>query len=144
MNLEPLKPMTLEQRVDYLLEQSPLLEGKIRSNCDLGERSAKAALLEALRFLDLLDPSYVLTPSIRVDQVWHEFILFTRLYDAYCQTCYGRFLHHQPDDNTSNNQKQFELCIEKYHQRFGLPENWFWGKQLCVDTQGACSGCESS
>src|SRR5215467_13897157 len=35
-------------------------------------------------------------PSQVVDVAWHEFILFTRDYRAFCQRGLGRFLHHVP------------------------------------------------
>lgn len=35
-------------------------------------------------------------PSQVVDDAWHEFILFTRAYQTYCQKALGRFLHHVP------------------------------------------------
>jgi hypothetical protein len=38
----------------------------------------------------------VAMPSQAVDDAWHEFILFTRQYDKFCQVAFGRFLHHTP------------------------------------------------
>ncbi|MEW6678546.1 MAG: hypothetical protein AB1421_11560 [Pseudomonadota bacterium] len=35
-------------------------------------------------------------PSQVVDDLWHEFILYTRHYDAFCKQAFGRFLHHTP------------------------------------------------
>jgi hypothetical protein len=35
-------------------------------------------------------------PSKVVDVAWHEFILFTRLYQQFCREAFGRFLHHTP------------------------------------------------
>jgi hypothetical protein len=35
-------------------------------------------------------------PSQVVDVAWHEFILFTRAYEKFCQATLGRFLHHVP------------------------------------------------
>jgi hypothetical protein len=39
---------------------------------------------------------YVAMPSQVVDDLWHEFILYTRHYDAFCRRAFGRFLHHTP------------------------------------------------
>ncbi len=36
----------------------------------------------------------VAMPSKVVDDLWHEFILYTREYDAFCQKAFGAFLHH--------------------------------------------------
>jgi hypothetical protein len=37
-------------------------------------------------------------PSQVVDVAWHEFILFTRNYQAFCRRALGRFLHHTPTE----------------------------------------------
>jgi len=39
---------------------------------------------------------YVSMPSQVVDELWHEFILHTRNYDAFCRRAFGGFLHHTP------------------------------------------------
>jgi hypothetical protein len=31
-----------------------------------------------------------------VDDLWHEFILYTRAYEAFCGKAFGGFLHHTP------------------------------------------------
>lgn len=38
-------------------------------------------------------------PSVVVDEVWHEFILHTRDYEAFCEKYLGFFLHHVPNDD---------------------------------------------
>jgi hypothetical protein len=39
---------------------------------------------------------YVSMPSQIVDDLWHEFILYTRGYEKFCGTAFGRFMHHTP------------------------------------------------
>lgn len=43
----------------------------------------------------------VAMPSQVVDVAWHEFILFTRSYKAFCRKSLGRFLHHTPTEAMS-------------------------------------------
>jgi hypothetical protein len=38
----------------------------------------------------------VAMPSQVVDDLWHEFILYTRNYQDFCQRAFGQFLHHTP------------------------------------------------
>src|SRR5262245_45645941 len=38
----------------------------------------------------------VAMPSKVADDLWHEFILFTREYKAFCEAAFGNFLHHTP------------------------------------------------
>lgn len=39
---------------------------------------------------------FVSMPSQVTDDLWHEFILFTRNYESFCAKAFGRFLHHTP------------------------------------------------
>jgi hypothetical protein len=39
---------------------------------------------------------YVSMPSQIADDLWHELILYTKNYQAFCQKAFGRFLHHMP------------------------------------------------
>ncbi|MBU0752425.1 MAG: hypothetical protein KJ787_05895 [Gammaproteobacteria bacterium] len=59
---------------------------------------------------------YVSMPSQVADDLWHEFILYTKGYDAFCRQAFGHFLHHTPavvlaDDQQSN---------------AGLRRCWYW------------------
>lgn len=39
---------------------------------------------------------FVSMPSQVTDDLWHEFILYTRHYQLFCGKAFGRFLHHTP------------------------------------------------
>ena len=39
---------------------------------------------------------FVSMPSQMTDDLWHEFILYTRNYDEFCRRAFGRFMHHTP------------------------------------------------
>jgi hypothetical protein len=39
---------------------------------------------------------FVSMPSQLADDLWHEFILYTRNYEVFCRRAFGRFLHHSP------------------------------------------------
>jgi hypothetical protein len=39
---------------------------------------------------------HVSMPSQVADDLWHEFILYTREYNAFCRRAFGGFLHHTP------------------------------------------------
>ncbi len=39
---------------------------------------------------------YVSMPSQVADDLWHEFILYTREYESFCRRAFGAFLHHTP------------------------------------------------
>ena len=39
---------------------------------------------------------FVAMPSQVADELWHEFILYTKHYEHFCQQAFGRFMHHTP------------------------------------------------
>ena len=41
-------------------------------------------------------------PSQVVDDLWHQLILHTRVYEQFCQQAFGRFLHHTPAEAMSS------------------------------------------
>jgi hypothetical protein len=45
-------------------------------------------------------------PSKAVDTAWHEFILMTRQYQAFCDSAFGKYLHHAP--NLGGNERSSE------------------------------------
>jgi hypothetical protein len=49
---------------------------------------------------------FVSMPSQVVDDLWHEFILYTRHYDAFCRKAFGGFLHHIPAVVLSGNRQK--------------------------------------
>lgn len=48
----------------------------------------------------------VAMPSQAADDLWHEFILYTKAYDEFCRRAFGRFLHHTPAVVLRHGQKQ--------------------------------------
>jgi hypothetical protein len=70
---------------------------KRRPELDLKECQLTANALRQF-FLAYLKSGrkYVSMPSQAADDLWHEFILFTRHYDAFCKGAFGGFLHHTP------------------------------------------------
>lgn len=59
---------------------------------------------------------FVSMPSQVVDDLWHEFILYTRNYEQFCRTAFGRFLHHTPAVALETDRRNNE----------GLRRCWFW------------------
>lgn len=56
---------------------------------------------------------FISMPSQVVDDLWHEFILFTSDYQLFCQKAFGRFLHHTPAVSIGSNKSSnaaLRLC----------------------------------
>ena len=51
---------------------------------------------------------HISMPSQVADDLWHEFILYTRDYDAFCRRAFGGFLHHTPAVVLSEHRKSNE------------------------------------
>jgi hypothetical protein len=47
----------------------------------------------------------VAMPSQVVDDLWHEFILYTKHYDVFCKRAFGKFMHHTPTAVLSPNKR---------------------------------------
>lgn len=58
--------------------------------------SVRDGLQQYFRICQLAGGRFVSMPSQVVDDLWHEFILFTRNYERFCGQAFGRFLHHTP------------------------------------------------
>src|ERR1700741_2626707 len=46
---------------------------------------------------------FVSMPSRVADDLWHEFILYTREYQRFCRRAFGSFMHHTPAMMLSEN-----------------------------------------
>lgn len=68
-----------------------------RAELDEGQkRMVQQGLMQYFRICQLAKGKFVSMPSQVVDDLWHEFILFTRNYENFCQKAFGRYLHHTP------------------------------------------------
>jgi hypothetical protein len=74
---------------DRLRKRRPELELK---DCALVARGLRQFFLAYLNS----GCRFVAMPSQAVDDLWHEFILYTRAYEAFCGKAFGGFLHHTP------------------------------------------------
>jgi hypothetical protein len=83
----------------------PLLGQKMREAYPQLTDAEVVQVLEGLRqwFLVCLNArgTTVGMPSAAVDEAWHEFILITREYTAFCDAAFGRYLHHTPSASMS-------------------------------------------
>ena len=134
---------SFESLASGLLESHPLLETKIVRALLCGRQEASMGLVETIKFLSLVaqHSGLTLTPAHRIDMVWHEFILFTRLYADFCQEQFGKFVHHTPGGSGKENRDQFAVTLRFYESRFGNPPTLFWG---AVDQNiASCGSCES-
>ncbi|CAN5423084.1 hypothetical protein BH09GEM1_BH09GEM1_30030 [soil metagenome] len=103
----------------------------------LGWRPAFAfrAIEEYKRFLYLgIVSESVVTPSLIIDQVWHEHLLFSRGYREFCRDVLQRDFDHNPelvpsDTQTAVFKAQFDATVDLYHEEFNVePPPQIWGE----------------
>lgn len=76
---------------------------KFRDEWDITEQAAREIFEETKKFLFLANFAqkkciiFEIDESILIiDKMWHAFILFTKEYNEFCNTYFGRMLHHVP------------------------------------------------
>ncbi len=78
--------------------------------------------------------------SKKVDEVWHQFILFTRQYHAFCREFLGDYFHYNPKtSHTPLSKGAKSNLFSRYKAVFGdMPDVWDKGRLECGD---CCEGC---
>lgn len=112
------------EEFDFVHERL-LVEGTIEPS------QIAAAELEFRKFVFLTTsvdgPMAMISPA--VDEIWHQFILFTKEYAQFCSRTVGYFVDHLPDTHsTPVPEEAGENFRAQYRKFFGeLPEIWFEG-----------------
>jgi hypothetical protein len=95
-----------------LRQTYPHLSGADADVAELGLRDFFKACLQNKR-------EFMAMPSQAVDVIWHEFILHTQAYEAWCKQALGYFLHHTPAEALGKSAKRND----------GLRRIWHWACQ---------------
>lgn len=126
--------------------EAPYLIEKLVNDhvCD-SEDEARALFREVKRylFLNRADQSKLWEMhSFRIDEVWHQFILFTRQYADFCNRHYGAYSPHSPSNapvSAKNKAGQTQIATFKefqahYEKVFGepLPDCWYDERHVCL------------
>lgn len=92
------------------------------------EKQADKGCLQYKRFLWLkywYGDSSIVIPSLDIDEIWHNHILFTKKYHDDCEIIFGKYLHHQPqhgngDMTETEIERMFHTMTQRsYFQEFG-------------------------
>jgi hypothetical protein len=97
------------------------------------QQFACRALTEYKKFVYLgITSDFVVTPSKVIDQVWHEHLLFSKGYRAFCEEVIGYSFDHDPeltplDDQTATFRAQYADTLALYQAEFGYePPGDIW------------------
>ncbi len=119
----------LDHDAPFLIEK--LVRDRVVDTADEGE----ALFTEVKRYLVLNDVDRSRTwkmYSLRVDEAWHQFVLFTVEYAAFCRRYFGRYLHHAPSNAPDPGvgprapEATFTEFADRYRELFGVPLPDVW------------------
>ncbi len=82
--------------------------------------------------------------SKKVDEVWHQFILFTKEYFSFCNEYLGYYLHHNPRTKTRDLPREsVPNFVHAYRNAFGkIPPVWGKASALNAVCSDDCSSCD--
>ena len=104
--------------VDKLIAAHPQLK---HGDADLVLRGLRQFFMAHLRS----GRQFVGMPSKVVDTAWHAFILHTQAYQLWCESAFGKLLHHTPAEVLKSNDTK---------RNDGLRRTWYWAcKEESID-----------
>src|SRR5689334_7272822 len=115
---------------------------KTGKSADLIEQETR----ELRRYLALciLHPGRPLPMFTFADDLWHEFICHTRLYDRFCREVAGFFIHHDPYTGASPAGNGIDISSVLYERYFGpLPLSLQSSAECEGDSNPSCQSCSS-
>lgn len=104
-----------------------LLLERVADKLDLSEAEVASLFEDTKRFLvvgTVLGRNFA--PSVPVDALWHEWILFTDDYHTFCLTLGDSYIHHTPIPQGSASQPPLEPTMEALEAVFGPLDDRWW------------------
>lgn len=113
---------------------APFLIGKLRKNHVFASDDEARALFRELKryfLINFSDPDRAYSiVSNRVDEVWHQFILFSAEYAEFCRRFFGGMLEHLPSNAPVTGTPRPVVSLDEFADRYralfgeGLPDVW--------------------
>jgi hypothetical protein len=130
---ERVRPLPAFESLDY---QAPfLIEKLVKDRIVETPEEAEALFTEVKRYIVIcaLDntKSWHMY-SLRIDECWHQFILFTRQYMEFCKNYFARYIPHSPSNAPEVKTAKpvttttFEDFTRRYEDLFGAPPSDIW------------------
>ena len=131
--------------VDALAFEAPfLLEKLLKERIAETTQEADALFSEVKKFIVLArsDETKIWEMySLRIDEVWHQFVLFTAQYIEFCQRFFGRYVHHSPSNAPKSEAENslpvasFDMFRHRYEELFKSPLPDLWYDEKSIRTQ---------
>jgi uncharacterized protein (TIGR02265 family) len=100
---------------------------RYKRKLDLSQDEAETLFADTKRYLYLVHiAGRGLAPTPALDAGWHEFLMYTRDYQAFCNQFFGRFIHHVPNPRLKPHRLLSSAdTVELATEHFGeLSSNW--------------------
>jgi hypothetical protein len=124
---------------EYVAFRAPYVIEKLVMNKTCATAAEAEALFEeAKRYLWLQESDRSLAfPmfSLRVDEAWHQFVLFSVEYTSFCERFFGRYLHHAPANappTHATREATWDEFVDAYEKLFGARPPALWDDALSV------------
>lgn len=141
------KPGTARPEDSLSFEAPYLIEKLVKDRVVASEAEGEALFTEVKRYflLSRSDRSRIWEMySLRIDEVWHQFVLFTLQYIDFCNRYYGAYLSHSPSNAPESPKMNpglttpvatFDQFRDYYEQLFGeeLPDCWYDERSVTLD-----------
>lgn len=116
---------TLAQVDAYPLPE--MLVPRVAKEHNYSQRDAAQLVKEAKRMLYLsIISDQAISPSVTIDDAWHEMLMFTRFYREFCDFI-GGFIHHDPTPGPPDEGRLYAKTKENYEKFFGeKPNSRYW------------------
>lgn len=118
---------------------------RIQKKLELSSDQAELLFKDLIKFLSLCvyrmdNNRELLVPPKKIDEAWHNFLLFTEEYANFCETFFGSFIHHQPSTSkTALRGNRIADTITLAKMIYGdLSENW--STTWLANDDGGCGG----
>lgn len=86
-------------------------------------------------------PELSFPTPLKIDNLWHQYILFTQDYADMCQSVAGRFLHHSPFvDKEESVSLDSEVLHQKYIMMFNETPSEIWSVNGLCSPNPNCEG----
>ncbi|MCO7224307.1 hypothetical protein [Pleionea sp. CnH1-48] len=127
-NVSPLKEEIVDLKLLLEFKDDDVIDGFCQKY-DVTRDDANTIFEDMLRFFWLSEKynsellSVIDHPILIIDKMWHTFILFTRNYVQFCNTYFGRYIHHAPttiSEKKEHKKKLKKEILQEKGQRYEL------------------------
>ncbi|WP_462268051.1 glycine-rich domain-containing protein [Mucilaginibacter sp.] len=106
--------MTQQQLEAILAYKNDDVISRFTDQFNVTDNEAEDIFIETKKFLYLCQLPGIFIPDelLIVDEMWHNFILFTKVYHQFCQEHFGRYFHHLPASKVEKVQQKLYTAAD--------------------------------